>query len=287
VTANLCGCSRPVRSGYVICDTCRADLEKHLAETPWLNEQLDISLTRIKGVDYRSGGEPRGTETPLPWNDRASRARHELKNELVGWVRIVKMGSETWPRDDLVSIAAWLQSRLNTIAKRDDAWVICEEVGAAFISAEGVVFAKPRQRHFIGPCEGAILDDEIAEVECVGEIWLTEGANVAECDMCLRAYDPDAAIRARDNKLRMESFTASEIASIGHRGLGQPKKRIETLLNVWIKRKRITSHGHHVCGDRCVRKSALTGRACFMAGNPTFNYGDVMDMLRRVYERSA
>jgi hypothetical protein len=255
-----------VRSGYVICDTCRADLEKHLAETPWLNEQLDISLTRIKGVDYRSGGEPRGTETPLPWNDRASRARHELKNELVGWVRIVKMGSETWPRDDLVSIAAWLQSRLNTIAKRDDAWVICEEVGAAFISAEGVVFAKPRQRHFIGPCEGEILDDdaEIAEIECMGEIWLTEGANVAECDMCLRAYDPDAAIRARDEALKDRLFTLVEIARLAHRTFGQPEARVLNTAKGWQKRHQITAHSH-------------------VEGAARFRYQDVLDKLARVY----
>lgn len=264
MTTNLCGCTRPTRAGYIICDTCRADLEQHLAEMAWLDEQLDVSLTRVKGIDYNRIGS-RSTETPLPWNDRASRARHELKAELVGWFRLLWVEGDPIPADRLVDIAAWLMLRLNDIAKREDAWVIWDQITRASLFARSVVFSKPAERHFIGPCEGAIDDEgEITEDECTGEIFLVEGANVAECDVCLRAYDPDAAMRARDAKLADRLFTLVEIARLAHRTFGQPEARVLNTAKAWQKKKLITAHSHV---DEVAR----------------FRYQDVLERLARVY----
>lgn len=283
-----CGCTRPTRAGYVLCDTCKAELEQHLAEIGWLAGELNVSLTRVKGVDYnRNGG--RSADKPLPWNEGAAKARENLKAEMVSWVRIIAASTDKLPKDSLVSIAAWLLYRLERVAKREDAWVIYDTITGASLEARSFVFAKPAEKHFIGPCEGRIEDDgeRVSESECVGEIFLTEGSGLAECGECLRAYDPVAAIRARDEKMRDVALTPSEIASLGHRALGQPRKKVEGLLNIWIKRERITLSGHHFHGEVCARRSEQTGQPCRLDGQPTYNYGAVTDMLREAYSKGA
>lgn len=273
MTAQLCGCTRPVRAGYIICDTCRADLEQHLAEMAWLDEQLDISLTRVKGVDYRAGSEPRSSnETPLPWNDRASRARHQLKNELVGWFRIMWIKGERIPADNIVDIAAWLQCHLNEIAMRDDAWEIREGVELATNIAKNAIDMTP-PKSYVGPCEGAIEDygDEIIEVECPGSIFLNETTNSAECGKCRRAYDPVAAIKSRNLKLAQDGkmLTLVEAANYTHRALGQPEARVLNTLKSWQKQR----------GNR----PPMIHPAGHVEGVAVYRYQDLLERLGRTY----
>lgn len=287
----LCGCTRPTRAGYIICDTCRADLERHLAEMAWLDEQLDISLIRAKGVDYRAGNEPRSSESPLPWNDRASRARHELKNELVGWVRILRSSGDEWPTDTLAAIAAWLLSRLDTIAKHDAAWNIREGIEHASNRAKTVIDSNPPRR-FVGPCEGRIQDDgdEIIETECPGEIFLTEGTNNAECDKCHRTYDSVEAIRAQERRLENSGImlTASQIAKTAHRGLAQPQEKVLRQIDAWRRRGRLASKGTHRCSDDGDFCSLITDKEtrqprCLLVEKPVYAYSDAKAMLVEAY----
>lgn len=270
MTANLCGCTRPTRDGYTICDTCQSDLEQNLAEMRWLDEQLDISLTRVKGINYQIGNEPRSNEKPLPWNDRASRARHELKNELVGWVRIMVDGD--WPADNLTSIAAWLMCRLNDIAKREDAWLIREGVDLATSAAKDAIDITPPRR-YVGPCEGAIEDDgeEIVEVECPGSIFLNEITNSAECAKCRRAYDPIAAIKARNQRLAQDGkmLTLAEAAEVTHRAFGQPEARVLNTLKSWQKPRN--------------GRSPIIQPAGHVEGVAIYRYQDLLDRLTRTY----
>jgi hypothetical protein len=257
-----------VRSGYVICDTCKREFEQHLSEMSWLAGELDVSLTRVKGVDYnRSGG--RSAEKPLPWNEGASRARETLKGEMVSWVRIIAARTDTLPKDSLVSIAAWLLSRLERIAKREDAWVICDTITMASIEARSFVFAKPAPKHFIGPCEGRIddIDGEITETECVGEIMAVDGAVLAECSACLRAYDVNEVMRSVQVKLSDHLLTSTEIAHLAHRTFGQPIAKVQKIVAVWAspKRKRIIAHAHTEDGVALYR------------------YGDVAALLADTY----
>lgn len=272
MTDNLCGCTRPTRAGYILCDTCCSELEKHLAEMSWLDEQLDISLTRVKGVNYQAGNEPRGNETPLPWNDRASRARHELKNELVGWFRIMWIKGERIPADNIVDIAAWLQCHLNDIAMRDDAWLIREGISLATNAAKDAIDTTPPKR-YVGPCEGAIEDDgeEIIEVECPGSIFLNETTKSAECAKCRRAYDPIAAIKARNLKLAQDGkmLTLVEAANYTHQALGQPEARVLNTLKSWQKQR----NGH----------SPIIQPAGHVEGVAVYRYQDLLDRLARTY----
>ena len=276
MTTNTCGCDRPCRLGFTLCTTdspsrpsCRSELERHLAEMRWLDEELTISLTGSKGIDYRTMGGAKSDTLPLPWNERASRARHDLKAELVGWVRIILPRAD-WPSDRLTAIAACLMMRLDLIAKRDDAWTIYDGITLASQKARAVVFAKPADRRFLIPCEGAISDEGevISESPCDGEVWALDGASVGECDECRRAYDVDQALTTRDVYLSDKLFTAQEIAHLTHRTFGVPVPKVYSLVTQWSRRGRITPHG------------------TAPSGAPTFPYREVSAMLVDVYGAS-
>lgn len=272
---NVCGCDRPCREGFTLCTTdlpnrpsCKAELEQHLAEMHWLDAQLDISLTRTKGIAY-NGASGKSSETPLPWNDRASRVRHELKAEMVLWVRLLRFGGDKWPDDQLPAMAAWLLVRLDLIAKHDDAWAIFDGITLASQKARAVVFAKPAERHFIGPCEGAIDDEgEVSEVPCDGDIYVTDGAALAECLSCKRAYDTDAAIRSRDEAMADRLLSLTEIADLAHHTFGQPRAKVLNTAKSWQKRGQIVAHQH-------------------VEGAARFRYKDVLDRLAQTYGDSA
>lgn len=272
MTAQLCGCTRPVRAGYIICGICQGELEQHLAEMAWLDEQLDISLTRVKGVDYnRVGG--RSSETALPWNDRASRARHELKAELVGWFRLLWVKGERIPSDDLVDVAAWLQSHLNEIAKREDAWVIWDQITRASLFARSVVFAKPEKKIFVGRCEGRIEDDgyEIVELPCEGEIMAPEGSLDGECDKCGRSYDADEQTRRLLREVQDKLFTLHRVAQLfSYLHPNIPTERTRSILRYWEESDRIIPKGH-------VARDTKSGPV----QTPIYPFNDLRDMLTK------
>lgn len=84
---NECRCGRPTRDAAYVCDDCADLLARSLGEVPWLDEQLEVTVTRTSGIDYRTLGGAKATETPSPVHWAASEARGHLKSLLVSWVR--------------------------------------------------------------------------------------------------------------------------------------------------------------------------------------------------------
>lgn len=242
--SNLCNCTRPTRDGYTICDTCKADLEQHLAEMRWLNEQLDISLTRARAVTYNGAGG-KSTETALPWNDQASRARRALKTELTRWVTILKTSNETNPTDRLTTIAAWHLNRLDRIAKHDSGWEIFDTITRASQRARAVVFAKPEPEIFLGKCDGRIEDDgdTITEHPCDGEVFARENNPTGECNYCRRAYDTNQRRNDLANQLEDHLCSISDTARLAtYLGLEASRESIRGLLYRWTETRRILPH---------------------------------------------
>ena len=86
---NECRCGRPTRDAAYVCDYCADQLARALGDVPWLANELEVTITRQKGVDYRrvgggSGGK-KANERPLPPVWGASEARTHLKALLVSW----------------------------------------------------------------------------------------------------------------------------------------------------------------------------------------------------------
>lgn len=270
MTAQLCGCTRPTRQGHTLCNACINELEKHLAEMNWLNNELDTTLTRTKGIDYnRVGG--RSSETALPWNDLASRARHHLKTELTHTFRLLWATGDPIPTNDIVSIAAWLLTRLDTITRRDDAETIADQITHASNAARTVVFAKPEKKIFVGRCEGRIEDDgyEIVELPCEGEILAPEGSLDGECDRCGRSYDAaeqtNRLLAAVEDKL----FTLHRVAqlfSFLHPNI--PTERTRSILRYWEEHDRIMAKGH-------VSRATKNGPV----QTPIYPFNDLREML--------
>src|SRR5689334_20695038 len=89
---NECRCGRPTRDAAYGCDACGDDLARALGDVPWLDEELEVTITRQQGIDYRRSGGGKGgkkpAERPLPGNWTASEARTHLKALLVLWTRL-------------------------------------------------------------------------------------------------------------------------------------------------------------------------------------------------------
>lgn len=87
-----CRCGRPTRDDAYGCDDCGDELARALAEVPWLTEELEVTISRQKGVDYRrvgGGGGLKAAERPLPPVWGVSEARTHLKALLVSWALFI------------------------------------------------------------------------------------------------------------------------------------------------------------------------------------------------------
>ena len=85
MSENLCRCGKPTRDAAYVCDPCGQELATALGDVAWLDEQLEITITRTSGVDYRTLGGTASSETPSPVHWVASDARGHLKALLVSW----------------------------------------------------------------------------------------------------------------------------------------------------------------------------------------------------------
>lgn len=104
----ICACGRPVHNQDVICRHCSAELLKVLAETPWLVDELNTTITRQKAATTDGGS--RSADTPLPWHERAADALATLHGLLVSWVRLCHeehLRDADLPADDTKVLQRW------------------------------------------------------------------------------------------------------------------------------------------------------------------------------------
>lgn len=266
MTNTECGCSRPLRDTWKLCDVCRRELRKQLGEIGWLDDQLEISLTRAKGVAYDGGS--RASTTGLPWNEKAAQARDGLKATMVRWIYRIN-GQKIDRTTPMPQLANWLINHIDTIAKRDDAWTINEELQNAANRARNTVTAKAPTREYLGLCD-LPADQETLEGEpCGGDVYWTEGEETAICEKCRGEFEPEPKIIQRDAALADVLCTAYEIARLTHKALGQPWRKVYNQVTSWNNRGAITPH------------------ATDQEGAPRFRYLDVQAKLIAAYAHDA
>lgn len=251
------------------CEACLNRLDTALGEMAWLDEQLEIAVSRQRGASFTSGGHSSG-ETPLPYNDRATRAERRLHATLARWVRRCvnahvahQASTDQLPRGDgpdhwsITDMARWLMWRTDGLAAHTMGHQAMLDITSAAASATQTVTWKRSARIFLGPC-----DDHAV---CDGEVYADEDADEGACDSCGRTYPVDERRAALEAELSSRLFPAREIAKLATiLDLGIPSDQVRKRVNLWHHRGRITA--------------AITDPH---TGEPLFRFGEVRALLDR------
>lgn len=241
---NECKCGRPTRDAAYVCDECADLLARSLGDIPWLDEQLEVTVTRQQGIDYRRLGSAKGgkkdAERPLPGNWAASEARGNLRVLLVSWTRMcheegVRSSDprDGLPDDTLIAISRWLLWRVDGLTFHSAGGEAVEEIIDAVTQCHRLI-DKPADRQFLGDC---------SEQECAGSVWARAGGDVATCDTC---RTPTKASELRDGllaELDDRLCTAAEIAELStYLGLKAGREQVRKYVEYLARKGRIEKH---------------------------------------------
>lgn len=237
-----CRCGRPTRDDRSICDEHIHELEKALGDCTWLNEEIEISMTKQRAVAYNGSGG-KSSETAMPWHEKAGDARRTLHGLLVSWVRFadeenVKGKPARLPADTIPALSGWLLNVTDGLALLDigaEAW---DEITDAVAAVERVVFWKRKARVYLGPC----AYQDVAENDCPGDVYALEGEPVAYCEECERGVTVAIRKSELDRDLYSRLLSAADIADWAVRmGLSAPRDTVKRRVLSWHKHKRITA----------------------------------------------
>lgn len=244
MSANECRCGKPTRDNAYSCDDCGDLLARALGEVPWLDEQLEVTITRQQGIDYRRLGGGKGgkkdAERPLPGNWTASEARTHLRALLVSWARLCheegvrssdpRLGL---PDDNLLAIGRWLLWRVDGLLMHEAGSEAVDEITGAVASCHRLI-DRPADRQYLGDC---------GEQECSGSLWARAGGEVATCDSC---HTPTKAADLRGrllSELDDRLCTAAEIAELStYLGLKANRDTVRKYVEYLARKGRIEKH---------------------------------------------
>ncbi len=253
-----CNCGKPTRNDAYTCDDCLSKLARALGEVPWLLDQLEVSMTKIRGVDYTAMGESKSDQnyakrdvdddgdkkadaaTRLPYNDRASDAARNLRHVLTTWARFCEedgvrhqspMDGLPEPDDgDQVSTQAlsrWLLWRVDGLGLVDLGSEVVSDVTRAVGRCRGAIDG-PVDKVYGGPCD------------CGRDLYGKVNAAIFVCQGCGR----DFPVEQRHAEMWAEAFerlfTATEASTLlGLYGSPTPRNTIVK----WHERGRVLAHG--------------------------------------------
>ena len=261
MTETTCRCGKPTRDDAYVCDTCADRLSIALGEIPWLDDELETTITRQKGATY-DGSPSRGAETPSPVHWGASEARGHLRAVLVSWVRFcaeegIRNASphQGVPDDDLPAISRWLMWRVDGLTFHDIGPEAVDEITDAVAKCHRIVDRRP-DRQYLGICSA---ENEETGEPCTAELYARAGARVVSCPACEVEWDIDTRRKVLLDRAEDVLATAAEISRavswLGAAPLTSDRVR------QWAARERITVRGH----DR--------------QGRPLYRVGDAIDLL--------
>jgi hypothetical protein len=229
------GCGRPTRDTLLLCNGCLWALECDLGDVAWLDEQLELVLSRLAVVGEHNGG--RSAETPMPVHPGALKARSDLRVVLVGWVRDFAEGTTHWPEDTLTAMAGWLLKRINRIAVHPAAEDIHGEiVGAVRFAARVIDLPANRTTFPVGPCP---------ELGCQGEIRAyipaqPERPARMECSACETRWEPHQWLRAGR---RILARKGEAIGYVDVQVAAQSMGVVDRTIRRWVETGRLANHG--------------------------------------------
>lgn len=256
-TVNECRCGRPTRDHAYVCDSCGDLLARSLGDVPWLDEQLEITTTRTSGIDYRTLGGAKSTETPSPVHWAASEARTHLKALLVSWVlfcdaEAVRSSDPRagLPEDNLGALSRWLLWRVDGLALLDIGPEAVNEITDAVQTCHRLIDHHP-ERQYLGGCD--MCDG--------GHLYARPGGKWATCDACDASHDATTIRERLVKELEDRLYTAAEIAKLStYLGLKAGREQVRKRINQWHSRGQVSAHPS-------------------FADDATFRFGEVYAML--------
>lgn len=270
MTASTCRCTRPTRDAAYACETCGDLLARALGDVAWLDEQLEVTITRQQGIDYRrkgSGGATKDSERPLPGNWTASEARAHLKALLVSWTLFCHEDqirssdpSDGLPADNIVALSRWLLWRVDGLLLNDIASDAIDEITSAVTHCHRLIDRAP-DRQYLGDCQ---------EVDCGGRLYARATGELARCDSCGTTTKADEIRKRLLSELDDRLCTAREIAELStYLGLKAGREQVRKYVEYLSRKGQITKH------------PAFSDQA-------VYRFGEVYDkLLRRDYGAEA
>jgi len=236
---SACQCGRPTRDGAFVCDPHLDDLSQALGNVAWLDEELDVTIGKQRGLPTE--GSVPGADKALPYNYGASQVRDNLRSTLVGWVRICTEEAvrsqdprDGLPADTLQAMSGWLLWRVDGLAFNEAGYEAVDEIVFAVQQATRAI-DRPEERQYVGPCA------------CGRDLYRKPDAPVARCRYCEAEYDAEALTNGLRDQVMGRLVTAREGATLLSRfdlATGQGT------IDKWCERKRIIARGHDEKGRR-------------------------------------
>ena len=247
-----CRCGRTTRDEAYACDHCGDLLGRALGDVTWLDEQIEITISRQKGATY-DGSPSAGAEKPLPINLPASEARETLRGLLVSWIRLCAEEGvrstdhrHNLPEDNLPAMSRWLLWRVDGLLLHEAGSDCIDEITSAVAHCYRLV-DRPPEREYVGPCAG-----------CTRDLYCRPGEPKGECRHCGRPWDNEERWTWMQAQMTGRLVTAREGATLLSRvGLATQQGTIDK----WRERKRITERGHNTQGHRLYQWDELRALA--------------------------
>lgn len=233
MSETTCRCGRPTRDEAYVCDQCAHDLNAALGDVPWLEEELQTTITRTKGVDYRTKGTTRSSERPSPVVWSASEASTHLKAVLVSWVLFCadegvrnQSPHQAIPEDNLTAISRWLMWRVDGLTLLDIGPEAVDEITEAVKVCHRLIDS-PAAKQYLGTCD-----------ECeTGRLYARPGAALARCNLCGTTIDAERLRAKLLDDLDDRLCTAAEIARLStYLGLKADREQVRKKINQWSSR---------------------------------------------------
>lgn len=283
----VCSCSRPIKDSAFLCLTCTEAVEKHVAELPSLAGDVDTTATRTSRTGGRGiGVVSRGSDQPVPWNDRASRMGTELKAFAVTWAQhcqgfrrrppgpacrrcahpsCTHLRSYRAPADTVESLAAYLLAALPALRHRPEVTDFADEIDALGKRCANVI-DRPAELAFFGPCGAMDYWPDghpvLCSAPCTGELYGPAEASALTCGTCGAEHDVQVVRRYLLTEAQDQLVTAADLSKF-LTAYGEPLTADR--IRKWSDRGLLVAHGRDRAGRPVYRVSEAVERLSSMA----------------------
>lgn len=282
---HACRCGKPLDRATWTCEDCLTETARLLGDMTWIAEQLEVSISRQRGVGNGAGAPSTGP-SPLPWNEWASKCERKLRRTLVHWTTVMHAShvvarggvADVLPLGEpsswsITDMARWMTWRVDGLAHHPFGRALLQQLRADAEAATKCVTWKRLGRVYLGRCDGMLPDPEHTDQTvqpCEGEVYADEDEDHGECELCARVYALDTRRRAMEAELDARLFPAAEIARLStFLGLDLDRDQVRKRVNLWHHRRRIACHN---CPEHGSARAGST---------PLFRYGEVRPLLYR------
>lgn len=254
---NECRCGRPTRNDAYACDDCGDSLARALGDVPWLTEELEVTISRQKGVDYRGVGGGKGgkkaSERPSPVVWGASEAQGHLKALLVSWALFCEAEGvrNSDPRTDALgedddnpdALSGWLLWRVDGLMLHEIAPDAIDEITDAVAKCHRLI-DRPADAKFYGRCA------------CGEWLYAKPGMDTIKCRGCGETSATAALNEAMWQEAMDKIVTVAEARILANRmGFELAESTMFRWVAKWVDDGRLIPHGE---GDERTRRFSFS-----------------------------